>query len=186
MDGWDASVIILASFPLVRTLVDKAIMRSGISFNVNLVEAVVIEDAFPESAGCWASLLGDAVAPTGLVVVAFVLTVLKSSETSRVFRASSGFTWAFFLDAVLRGEDSKSSFSGITKAIVGLSAFSNVYSGLASLGWEAKSPAGDLGSALLHAVIKSRLALGVLKASSPLSGAFSFNASLGISQSNSS
>ena len=185
MDGWDASVIILASFPLVRTLVDKAIMRSRISFNVNLVEAVVIEDAFPESAGCWASLLGDAVAPTGLVVVALVLTVLKSSKASRVFIASSGFIWAFFLDAVLRGEDGKSSFSDI-KTIVGLSTFSNVDSCLTSLGCEAKSPAGDLGSTLLHAVIKSRLALRVRKASSPLSGAFSFNASLGISQSNSS
>ncbi len=71
-------------------------------------------------------------------------------------------------------------------ASIGLGALGNVNGGLAALSGEAKGPTGSLGAALLLAVVKGRLALGVLEAGSPLSRAFLLDALLGVSNGNSS
>ena len=86
LESGDALGILLASSPLVGALSFNASLGVSNSSNglFNSVEAVVVNNAFPESAGCWVSLLGDAVAPASLVVVAFVLTILESSEAGRV------------------------------------------------------------------------------------------------------
>ena len=82
MDGWDASVIILASLPLIRAFFSKTVVRVRDLFNCNLVKAIVVDHTLPESTCRRISLLGNAVSPACLVVVALVFTILKSSEAS--------------------------------------------------------------------------------------------------------
>ena len=54
-----------------------------------------------------------------------------------------GLVGAMFLDAILRGNQGKNFFQDLylVEAVIGLSAFGNVNSGLASLGRKAKGPA---------------------------------------------
>jgi hypothetical protein len=73
-----------------------------------------------------------------------------------------------------------------SKTFVCLCAFSNIDSGLTALSRKTQSPARLFSSTLLLTILKSGDAFGVLLASSPLVGAFLFNALLRICQNNSS
>jgi hypothetical protein len=68
---------------------------------------------------------------------------------------------ALFLNALLGVSTDKCHrfFFNLSKASVGLSTLGEIDGGLASLGWEAKSPARRLGSTLLFAILDGGHAL---------------------------
>ena len=76
--------VFLACSPLVRAFLLNAFLRVSNNCNsfLNLVKAIVVNNALPESTCRRISLLGNAVGPACLVVIALVFTILKSSEAS--------------------------------------------------------------------------------------------------------
>ena len=76
----------------------------------NFIEAVVVDDALPEGTGGGVALLGNAVGPAGLVVVALVLAVLKGPEAGGVSLAGFGSVGALLPDAVLGRDEGNSCF----------------------------------------------------------------------------
>ena len=178
--------------PLIWAFILNALLRvsDGNSSGFDLVKAVVIDDALPEGAGGGVALLGDAVGPAGLVVVALVLAILKGSETGWVLLAGLGLAGALLPDAVLGRDEGDSCFhdlnGGSLEAVVLGCALGNIGGLVVLLSSEAELPAGLLGSALLLAVLEVGDALGVLLTSSPLIWALLFDALLGVSYGNSS
>jgi hypothetical protein len=114
---------------------------------------------------------------------------LKSRGAFGVLLAGSKLAWAFFLNALLRisqGNLNDKLLRNHCQTVVLLSTLGNIDGGLASFSGKAKSPARDLGSTFVLAILKSGDAFGVFLAGSPFIRTFFLNALLGISQGNSS
>ena len=112
MKSRDTLSIFFTSIPFIWAFILQAIMRILNSrFDGNLIEAIVVEDTLPEIAGRGISLLSDTVGPTGLIVVAFVFTILEGSEAARILGAGSGLIRAVVSDAILRRHKGNSSFN---------------------------------------------------------------------------
>ena len=95
----------MAGCPLVGAfLLDagEGISKRSNGSRLDGVEAIVVNDAFPEVSGVGIALLGEAWAEAGSVVNTLSLTVLESSEALRVFLASLQLVTAVLFNALLR------------------------------------------------------------------------------------
>ena len=106
------SGILFTDSPFTGALLLDA--RQRVSYGhggLDLVEAIVVENALPEGASRSVSFLGDAISPASLVIVTLSFTILKGSQTSWILATGMSLIRAVFLDAVLRSEKGESSFS---------------------------------------------------------------------------
>ena len=93
VNGRDALRVINTSLPFSGAFFLKTFVRghnSNSSFN--LIEAVVVKNAFPESLSRSVTLFSKAVSPASLVIIALFLTSLKSSNAALIFSTSLSFS----------------------------------------------------------------------------------------------
>lgn len=73
----------------------------------NGIQAIVVDDAFPESSGVGVTLFGKAGSVAGSGVAALFLTVLKSGKAFGVSLASVELVPAVLFNTLLRGGEDK-------------------------------------------------------------------------------
>jgi hypothetical protein len=110
-DSRDAFGVLLASGPLVGTLLLNTLLDvSNLSdCSGNGIQAIVVNDAFPESSGIGVTLFGKAGSVAGSGVAALFLTVLKSGKAFGVSLACVELVSAVLFNALLRGGEDQSS-----------------------------------------------------------------------------
>ena len=103
MECGNALRVLLASSPLIRALFFDALLRisnNGGNGCFNFVQAVVVNDALPESRSWSISFLGEAVGPASLIIFAISLTVLENSKATMIFSACFKLVRAVLFDTV--------------------------------------------------------------------------------------
>jgi len=120
VNGRDALRVINTSLPFSGAFFLKTFVRghnSNSSFN--LIEAVVVKDAFPESLSRSVTFFSKAVSPASLVIIAFFLASLKSSNAALIFSTSLSFSRAVVSDTLFGTHDGNDirEFNRFSKAV---------------------------------------------------------------------
>jgi len=142
----------------------------------------MVNDALDVDGGVGVLVVSEALFPAGIILVAFMSTLVEGSNASSIMFTGLLLILAVLFDALL-GSLQDDSESGLLEAIIGSSTLGNINSSLIVLASKANFPAALLDSALFLAILKSRGALVVFLACSPLIGALLFDAGLGVSES---
>ena len=109
MKSRDTLRVFLAGSPLVGTFLLDALLgicSEGCQCGGDFVEAIVVDDAFPEVDGVIVALLGEAGGVAGSVVEALLFAVLKGGEAFWVSLAGNQLVVAVLFNALLRSGES--------------------------------------------------------------------------------
>jgi hypothetical protein len=156
VESVNAGFVLFANFPeIVALLLDTVVEVWDSNRGLDLVEALVVDDALPEGTGGGVALSCDTGSPAGLVFVTGSLTVLEGSKTAGVAGTGLGLVGAVIADALLgSGKDGHSVLlvvEGDVDALV-LDDALDVFGGVGGLGIsETLFPAVSGGVALIVA-----------------------------------
>lgn len=110
-DSRKAFRVLLAVSPLIGALLFNTVqnipdLRNG---SGNSIQAIVVDDAFPESSGIRVTFLGKAGGVARSGVAALFLTILEGSKAFGVSSACVELVFAVLFNALLRSGKDKSS-----------------------------------------------------------------------------